>query len=369
MRKKSYLLISILCLLLISGCSSQAGTGAVRSNAQSGVTVRVQEIKTQSISETCYAVGTLQAEQKYEITSNARGNIENIYVNPGDKVSSGTLLFTVNYAEDIKNLEISKKQSELSLEQSRINMDNELANLERTKKLYEAGGASKVDLENDELSYNRLKLTYEQAQASYESVCDKLNAAYNDAQVTSPISGVIGSVDINKGQMYNGSTAMTVVDINSLYIQTQVNDKVINACKAGQAADIYIPSVSKEPFKGYIQSIGTDKDSLSSSYPVKIAFNNHEPLLKPGMYGEIYLELEKHDDAVVIPKQAILTEDNVSFVFLADGDKAKKVNVTTGIKDGEKVEVIGEIKTGDLVIIDGQKYVNDGSPLSVAERV
>ncbi len=365
MRKRNYLLLSILLILLLAGCSSQVPAGAMGGAPDLAVTVEVQEIKTGSISESYYAVGTLQAEQEYEITSDARGNVENIYVNEGDQVSAGDILFTIDYAEDITSLEISRRQSELSVEQNRISMESKLASYNRSKELFDAGILAQVDLEDSELTYNQARLTYEQSQSSLESISNQLNSAYNDANVISSISGIVGSINISKGKLYSGATAMTIVDIDSIIVETQVSDKVINKCAAGQQANVYIPSISEDVFSGTVKSIGLTKDDLSNSYPVEIVLTNEGLLLKPGMYTEVYIELEKHEDAVIIPKQAIVTEDDLSYVFLADGDKAISVAVTIGIEDGENLEVIGDIKEGDLLIIEGQKFVDDGQSISI----
>lgn len=367
MRKKSSLVLSIAAvLLLISGCSSSGPAVPMGAGGpETAVTVEAQEVATGSISETYYAVGTVKAEQEYEVTSDARGNVEDIYVNEGDQVSPGDLLFAIDYTEDINSLEISKRQAEMTVEQNRINMENKLDTYNDSQEIFEAGLYSQSDLDADELSYNQARLTYEQSRASLESLTNQLNSAYKDARVTSPAGGIVGSISIDKGQLYSGTTAMTIVDIDSIVIETQVSDKVINQCAAGQQADIYIPSISAASITGTVKSIGLTRDSLAGSYPVEIQIVNEGLVLKPGMYAEVYLELEKHQDAIVIPKQAIVSEDEVSYVFLADGDKAKKVEITTGIEDGENIEVTGDINKGDLLIVKGQKFVDDGQSISI----
>ncbi len=368
MRKITYLVLSIMLLLLIPGCSSQGPAGAMGGAPETAVTVSVQEIETGSIIETYYAVGTLKAEQEYEVSSDARGNVENIYVNEGDLVSPGDVLFTVDYTDDINDLQISQKKSEMSVELNRINMENILVNYNRSQELFDAGIIAQSDLENAELSYKQAKLTYEQSQASLESITNQLNSANNDARVISTISGTVGSIEINKGESYSGATAMTIVDTNTIIVQTQVSDKIINKCAVGQQASIYIPSISENALAGKVKSISVTKDDLSSSYPVKIEIEKQGISLKVGMYAEVYLEIDKHDNAIIIPKQAVLTEDDLSYVFLADGDKAKRVELTIGLTEGENVEVIGDIKAGDLLIIEGQKFVDDGQAILIPGR-
>lgn len=365
MRKKYYLVLSIMSLLLIAGCSSQGPAGAMGGAPETTITVSVQEIELGSISETYYAVGTLRAEQEYQVTSDARGNVENIYVNEGDLVSPGDVLFAVDYTDDINDLQISQKKSEMSVELNRINMENILANYNRSQELFDAGVITQSDLENAELSYKQARLSYEQSQASLESITNQLKSANNGARVISSVSGTVGSIDINQGQSYSGATAMTIVDTNTIVVQTQVSDKIINKCEVGQQATIYIPSISENAFIGKVKSIGVTKDNLSGSYPVKIEIERQGMPLKVGMYAEVHLELERHDNAVIVPKQSILTEDDVSYVFLADGDKAKRVEVTTNLVNGKNIEVIGNIKAGDLLIIEGHKFVNDGQAILI----
>ena len=101
-------------------------------------------------------------------------------------------------------------------------------------------------------------------------------------------------------------------------------------------------------------------------YTVKVELDNADGMIKSGMMAEVNFTAESAEDTIVLPRNAVITKDDETYVYIVKGGVAKKVIVETGIEAGETIEITKGLKDGDDVVTKGQTYISDGEEVTVA---
>jgi RND family efflux transporter MFP subunit len=184
--------------------------------------------------------------------------------------------------------------------------------------------------------------------------------------VKAPISGVISKKEISIGENIGpGKMLFTIVSMDDMYVETGVSEKDIPICKVGQKVDIMVESLGPEILVGEITHIGPVPDPETKTYPVKILVNNREQRLKAGMFATIEILLDTHESAMSVPKEAIITENAVDFVFIEQNGKAYKKPIKVGYKDGDDWEVLEGIEKNHKIVVVGKDRLVDGNPITI----
>lgn len=249
---------------------------------------------------------------------------------------------------------------------------------------------TETGLKNAEIAYNQAKESYDlianqmpaenlrkaqdglaAAQANEKAVRAQMASAektLRDATVKSPISGVVTACNVTAGTMYSSAAgaAFTVSDTSRVYIDVNVSEELINRIAVGQSVDVKVSAVSDTPFTGKIDRINPAAGQ-TGTYNVKIVLDNADGQLKSGMFGEVHFVNERHENVIVLPRDAVLTSDDQSYVFVNEEGVARKVEVTTGIDTGEQVEVTTGLAENSSVVIKGQSFLTDGDVIEASD--
>lgn len=316
------------------------------------------------------------------------------------------------------NLENSKKSAadaEIAVTNAQTNFDKAKNDYDMNKQLYDVGGLSEDMLNTYRIAYEQAEnaLTtaqnaksraelgiksaedaLNQAKTSYDILSkettaentrranDGLNSALAAQQsaavavdnakqqiaycsVTAPISGTVLSKNVTAGAMSAG-VGYKIVDLSSLNVEVNVSEQIATSVKVGDTVTINIPSMpSQGEFIGSITEIppGANPDG---TYPVKINIPNTTGELKAGMFAEVYFAKATSNDAVILPRDAVMDNNGEEYyVFVAEGTTARKTPVTVGIDTGDTIEVTSGVTIRDKVVIKGQTYLADGDSLNI----
>lgn len=129
---------------------------------------------------------------------------------------------------------------------------------------------------------------------------------------------------------------------------------------------VIVSAVGEEPFTGTIATISPAADSLSSTFPISIEISNSEHKLKPGMFAEAKLVLETKEGVLVLPKQAVIDSGDKKYVYVVKDNKAIQTEITTGIEDDERVEIVSGLQAGDMIVLSGQNKLQNETPVTVS---
>ena len=139
---------------------------------------------------------------------------------------------------------------------------------------------------------------------------------------------------------------------------------MLNTIKIGDKVDVTITAVSELPLEGVVSTV-SPAAGQTGMYTVKIELDNAKGLIKSGMMAEVNFTAEKAEDTIVLPRNAVITKDDESYVYVVKGDKVKKVAVELGIEAADTIEIKKGLKDGDKVVTKGQTYISDGEEVNV----
>ncbi len=350
---------------VLSGCRSQKKEAPAQETF--GATpVKVFKVRKQRISEKLVYTGTLEAWQKINITPDVGGKIARIYVNEGDRVSKGQVLAEL----DTRTVELQLQQAEASLAVARARFQDAQTNLERMERLRKENAVSEQQYEQIRLAHEAAKAQLDQAQAAVNLARHNLDVSIMKA----PFSGVVASKNANVGDVINpmmgsfsaASGILTLVDFSRIKIRVDVSPADIGRIQKGQAAVLRVPSLPGEEFRGTVHVVNLAADPLTKKFGVEVAIENPELILRPGTFGEVTLEVSTHEDALVVPQKAILSNE---FVFVVENGKAVKRSVKLGLQNSLLVEITQGVAEGDQVVVEGNFGLEEGAAVQIIGEV
>lgn len=333
--------------------------------------------------------GKVKSLHEAEISPKVSGKVSQIYFELGQTVNKGDILFKLDNQDfrlALEQAEAELKVTETSLSSSLVTAETNYLdakrNYERLKRLYEKQIGSKQDLESAESAYKLAEDTYKSAKLAEENgtsnaqaQLEKARLAYEIAKtqleytvVRAPISGTIGTKDIKVGQYVGSNTTVaTIVDLSSLVVETNVPEEQVNQLRIGDQAEVTIRSISEHAILGEIIAIAPAVSSTTLNYPVKIRVSNQQNRLKSGMFADIKLNLNKLNQVMAVPVDAISKEDGRDYVYILEGDRALKKLIKTGIIDQSMIQVTEGLSEKDIVVVKGMNQLKNGTKVIVAK--
>ncbi|NNJ72681.1 MAG: efflux RND transporter periplasmic adaptor subunit, partial [Enterobacterales bacterium] len=304
------------CLLILVSASLATGCGEATSNATEEpivalVPVNVSKVVVGNIDAAYGATAVLEAAEEARVIARQAGVVLSLNVEEGDYVSAGQVLAQV----ETEQLELQLRQAEAQLKQ----FENDL---QRNDKLFQQNLVSSETYEKSKFQYQAQKARTDLA---------KLNLEH--ATIRAPISGIIANRYIKLGNMLTANEdAFHITDMTTLHAVIHIPESEKAELKTGQVAFINVSS-HDEVFTGIIERISPIVDRNTGSIRVTVAVRDHNNTLRPGMFTRIGVIYDSHKDTVLIPKDALVTQDNDFFVYTVSDGKANKTLVETGFSD------------------------------------
>ncbi|WP_312652842.1 efflux RND transporter periplasmic adaptor subunit [Aminipila sp.] len=349
-KKKKTKIITIIAVIFIIGLvifrvvSSMA---APETEKESVVNVKTALAEKMSINTTSPITGRVEPIEEVSIVPLATGKITAVNVDIGDKVAKGTTLF-----------QIDGTQFATTLNKAKEGLNVAKSSYDRISALYKEGAVSYQD-------YEKAQSTYLNEQQNYTAASD----SYSNCTVTSPINGYVTSKNVAVGSIASSAApAMTVANVSTLQINTNVSEYIVNDLKVGDTVDVYISTLGKDAYKGIIQAISPAPAAGELTYPIKISISDDQGKIKAGMFAEIRIVSEEKKNTLCVPSDSVIMKNGTAVVVTLDKGNVPKYNeVTTGIDNGKYVEILSGIKEGDTIVISGQQYVTEGAPVNITK--
>ena len=383
------LLLVLMALGILTGCSGSKPTEVLE---EKYIPVEVEMAGKKTLINTAILSGRVSSDTDVSVIPKVPGKVESVNVKVGDTVHEGEVLFTLE-TTDMRNAyqlaearyQTSKDQWEnakTSLERTKVIASEKIANarqtLTNTKALFEAGAASRVQLDQAELGLKELESTFAgqiellSVQASDSSLklaevqLTQAREALDNTTVTAPVDGVVSQVNVQVGNMATSAqAAISLTNTNSVYSSLSIAENLVNRLIKGAAVKVTVPSASEKSFVGIIDNISPAADPKTHLYPIKITLENLEGLIKPGMFAKVELTTDEKADVMAVKSEAIVLKNDKTIVYIVQDDKAVAKEVVTGLDSGVDIEILKGLDEGDQVIIKGQTLVDEGHKVKV----
>ena len=350
MRTKTKIILAAAALVIIALVIFKvvSGNSEVEQRRANIVFVKTQKPVVQNIIEQLEYNGNIAAIQKADIYSKVSGNLENIFADIGNYVNQGQLLAVVDSTQLFQ-----------TYQQAYATYYNNKIIYERNAELYNQNLIAKQDLDN---SGAAMKIS----EANYKNAATQLSYS----KITAPFSGFITQKYLDRGALIqnNNSTIFTLMKMDLVKVYVYILEKDLPLISENTKCVITVDAFPDKQFFGKIsrKSNALDLNTRTMTYEIDIPNQNYT--LKPGMFATVYFILKEHQDAITIPKDAMLKDESGNYVFVVENGKAKKINVSPGLIQNNIVEIKSGLNISSDLITTGQEFVKDNSPVTVQNK-
>ncbi|WP_316811219.1 efflux RND transporter periplasmic adaptor subunit [Pedobacter heparinus] len=313
------------------------------------VAVRVATVEKKIVDLDFSSNGTFAPKQELNFLSENAGRVSKIFVDEGDRVSTGQVLARI----DAEIINTDRETAEATYQ-------NALRDEARYKSSYATGGVTQQQLDQAKLATQNAKL---RLQASQRKL--------SDANIKSPINGIINKRYIEVGAFVNtqGTQMFEIVDVSKLKLRVNVNESQVANLKIGDKIEIKSSVFPTEKFNGKITFIAAKADA-SLNFPIEIEVdNNIKNSLRAGMYGTAVFNFPKQAPSILVPRSSFVGSVSSNQVFVLDqaNSTAKLRKVVAGRILGDAVEILEGLNEGETVITSGQINLAEGTPVSIVK--
>jgi len=416
----TYVILSVgmLCLGLLGGYfvgqrkARQAieKMGKAQGEEQLAVPVETALCTTGDMVLSYFATGAIQSPKMVMVFPKLPGTVKEIHAQEGDLVKEGQLLVTLDEEEVRLTVEQAKanlesaeskyrtlvsppreehlEKAKAAVEQAREALAIAEKAYERGKGLREADMIPEMELDRYESEYKKALSAVDMAErdlqlltegptdeerkgawAQVEAMKKAMQMAelkLDYAHVTAPISGMIMSMEVVKGEMLvEKGKPILIADLRSLEVKVNIPEKQIQNIREEQEVLLEVDALPEEEFEGSVSAISPMVDLKSGTVTVDVKVDNPEMKLRPGMFCRLNIVLERHQSVLIIPKQSILYSRGQKQVFVVEDEKARLADVETGLEDESRVEVLSGLQAEDQIIVVGQNTIRDGAKVRI----
>jgi membrane fusion protein (multidrug efflux system) len=320
------------------------------------IPVSVEELKLKSIEEFVNTTGTAFPKGEIELKSKIAASYF-LEKNPqtgrlwqlGNKVNAGAL---------IARLEDEEYVNSVKLETNQLNLELMETELRKQESLYEKGGVTLKELKTAGINYENAKTTVINSKLQLQKT-----------RITAPINGVI--VDLpyyTQGtEIATGVTIVKIMDYRTMYMDVQLPEKYITVIKPGQIVKLTNYTIPDDTIIGNVTQLSPAINADTRTFKGTISIDNHDYLLRPGMFVKADIVTDRRDSVIVIPKSIILSRQRGKTVFIVDRGVAVERIVDTGLENITDVEVIRGLAKNERVVTGGFETLSNRSKVKIIQ--
>lgn len=283
--------------------------------------------------------GTLLANEEVEIVSELAGRVQALNFNEGGGVAAGQVLVRIN--DDELQAQLRKAEANLKLAQ-----DDEA----RKSQLLAVKGISQ---EQYDAAVTQM--------AALQADVDDLRARVAKCTIRAPFAGTVGLRMVSEGGYVAPNTRIaTLRQTDPIKLEFAVPERHGRELRAGTAVDFFLEGDTAR-YSAEVYAVDPSVDATTRTVKVRARTRNHGSRLLPGAFAKVDVRLERMNDALVVPAEALVPDIQGQKVLLMKGGKAVSARVQTGIRTAEEVQLTSGVQPGDTVIVSGLLALKDGA--------
>jgi membrane fusion protein (multidrug efflux system) len=331
-----------------TGCSKDSQSKTKEGGeAVVAVPVEIAEVRHGDVAAFFSGTATLEADAEAMVVAKVPGVVKEILVEEGGFVRAGQVL-----------AKLDDEKLALQVQQAAANLRKLENDFKRNEELFNK------NLISAEV-HQRTKFEYESQKAAFDLA--KLELDY--AAIRAPINGVVAQRLIKVGNMVvTNSPTFKVTSFDPLLAVLYVPEREIGKLQIGQMASLTVDAIAGVEFSGRVERISPVIDPSTGTVKVTIEARDPTKRLKAGMFGRVNIVYDVHTTTLMVPKDAVLSEDAESAVFVVQDSLAYRKVVKTGYANATHIEVLEGVKAGDRVVTTGQGSLKDSSKVEVISK-
>ncbi|MGQ7868065.1 efflux RND transporter periplasmic adaptor subunit [Sunxiuqinia sp. sy24] len=350
MKINLYYTIILSALLGLSACNNQSAD----SETEIAIPVSVEDLRPDFIEQTINTTGTVVATKEATLTTEMAGRYT-LATNPktgkrfmlGDRVNQGQVIVKLEDEEYVNNIGMQAKELNLKISEQ---------NYTKQKSLYDKGGVTQSELSNAEVSAVNARDSYELAKIQLE----KMN-------VVAPFGGVITQLPyVTKGtKVASGTEVVNLMSYEKLQMEVNLPEKYINQVEQNQDVRVMNYTLPEDTLHGLVQELSPAISTETRTFTGKLSIDNDQLKLRPGMFVQAEIVLDRKDSVIVIPKEVIISNQRGKSVFVVEKGTAEQKQVTLGYENQDKVEITSGLKANDRLVVKGFETLRARSKVKI----
>lgn len=296
--------------------------------------------------------GSVTTKQNVVISAEYGGVLRKVYAKEGQKVGKGDILAKID-------------DGGLSQQLAQLKIQTDLAKTtyERQKRLWEQNIGS-------EIQYLQAKTAYETQHEATNQLAQQLAKTV----VRAPFSGTIDDVITDEGSVVSPgqSPLFRIVSLTDMYIETDVPESYITTINEGKAVEVQLPVIGKT-INTKVSQASDFINPANRTFKIQVPLSNKDNLIKPNLTAKLRINDYTNKEAILIP-QSIISENanGEQYVYIITDKqdsvaKSKRVIIQTGKTQGDYIEVLSGLESGDEIIDEGARSVKDGQEVKILD--
>jgi multidrug efflux pump subunit AcrA (membrane-fusion protein) len=412
-RRNLVLAIGVVVVLLVAGLviwRLRSSKSEAETEVTPTVSVKVAKAEKETIAAPVTAVGTIWPREKADVAAKISAQIKSMALLKNKVVRAGEVIAVLESrdlqaqrAEAVGALTEARAnersvvtgtipktnaEDQKALTDARAKVNVARATYERRRVLYEKGGISKKDLEASQLDLttaeDELRLEEQtialrthslnpndRALAAARTAQAQQRVATLDAQLSyatirSPITGIVTDQFQYEGEFASaGGKLVTIADTSTVIVKAPFSDTAVAQVKTGDTATVVPTDTSAEAMHGQVTLLSRSSDPTNRTVEVWVTLGNDDGKLRANGAAQVTVAANSKNDAIVVPASAVTLETSNAaegtVMIVDDQNVAHETKVTIGIRTPDKIEIVGGLKGGETVVVEGNYALSDGT--------
>ena len=366
--------LMLVMLFTLTACGSKEAAQEEES-AAAGIAVQVQTVLPDTIYAENKVSGRIEADQTATVMITSVARCTAVYKQAGDRVEAGDKICTLDMGSALATYKAARAGYNAAVQQYQAvekQVGMALDNVANTKALFEIGAASRLEVDQAQISYESAVAGRGQAEAAVQNAksgLEQLDAAMeyvdDEGNVIAGVSGTLASMTAVAGSyISNSMPLLSIMGDGQMRVTASVSEALVPKLAAGGTAEVYVSTLD-QTFDAVIRSVERSANMQTKLYTVVLELPADAEGLLSGMFADVTLHTDVSENTIVIPTEAILTSNDTQYVYVVEDDVARYTEVTVGLTGSGVTEILSGLKEGQQLVTVGQAYLAEGEPVRI----
>ncbi len=341
-------------------------------------TVDLTPVVSKPVSRTVELPAEIQPYLTVSLHAKVQGYVDRVLVDRGSAVKEGELLINLTAPEmdaQIAEAESKVQAAEADRLQAEAQLSGAQSTSERTQEAAKTPGAiagnDLVQAEKQVEAAQALVQSRQRASGAAQAAVDSLKAMQAYLKITAPFDGVVTDRLVHPGALVgppSDPALLVIQQVAHLRVVVPVPEEDVGGIVRGANVEFTVPAYPRRTYSGKIARVADALDQKTRCMPVELDVFNRDGTLAPGMYPSVRWPVRSQGAEVWVPKTSVVTTTERTFVIRDRGGRAEWVDVKKAVAEGDLIEIIGNLKPGDMVVKRATDEVRQGAALHAAAR-
>ena len=346
----------------------------------------VRQVGSQRQSTILNASGYVTPSRRATVAAKITGRVSELFIEEGMKVQKDQILAKLDSTDAQRELDLARADetaANSSVADLKVNRDEAERNLQRLQALFDNKIISEQEMDSAQTSLDSLNARIESALKQAETTKARRKVYEQNLDnytIRAPFPGIVVSKDAQIGEMvspisagggYTRTGIATIVDMDSLEIEVDINESYIARVIVGQKIEATLDAYPDWKIPASVRTVIPTADRQKATVKVRITFNALDPRIFPDMGIKVaFLEGEKTEtDAghlrLIVKESSILYDGDKTYVYVYDSGVIERLEIKTGMPKNEMTEILSGLNAGDKVVDKPSDRLNDGMKVKI----